>query len=56
MFCAIMFDADNGILFEQDATGLWAVRRANTGAGVIDTCAAMVRADTTRPANSAGTL
>jgi hypothetical protein len=32
-----MFDADNGIFFEQDATGLWAVRRANTGAGVIDT-------------------
>ena len=32
-----MFDTDNGVFFEQDATGLWAVRRANTGAGVIDT-------------------
>lgn len=32
-----LFDADNGVFFEQDATGLWAVRRANTGAGVVDT-------------------
>ncbi|MCX8016764.1 MAG: hypothetical protein N2690_02500 [Rhodocyclaceae bacterium] len=32
-----MYDSDNGVFFEQDATGLWAVRRANTGAGVVDT-------------------
>ncbi len=31
-----MFDADNGVFFEQDASGLWAVRRASTGAGVVD--------------------
>ncbi|WP_203072258.1 hypothetical protein [Falsiroseomonas ponticola] len=32
-----MFDSDNGVFFEQDSTGLWAVRRANTGNGVVDT-------------------
>ncbi len=32
-----MFDADNGVFFEQDSTGLFAVRRTNTGNGVVDT-------------------
>lgn len=32
-----MFDADNGVFFEQDATGMSAVRRASTGDGVVDT-------------------
>lgn len=32
-----LFDSDNGVFFEQDWEGLWAVRRASLGAGVADT-------------------
>ncbi|MBS7790305.1 hypothetical protein KTR66_09875 [Roseococcus sp. SDR] len=48
-----MFDSDNGVFFEQDATGLFAVRRANTGAGVVDTRVAQ-RDWNINPLNGAG--